>query len=106
MKPIYLPTWSTFIPPGTVCMVAGWGRTGVREPASDTLREVQLRLMDASTCRSYLFYNSNLQICVGDPRKTKSAYEVTAHQHLLLTKQSLGDSILLGGSGSGSPLVQ
>ncbi|XP_044088280.1 mast cell protease 1-like [Neovison vison] len=75
MKPIYLPTWSTFIPPGTVCTVAGWGRTGVREPASDTLREVQLRLMDASTCRSYLFYNSNLQICVGDPRKTKSAYE-------------------------------
>ncbi|XP_022347716.1 mast cell protease 1-like [Enhydra lutris kenyoni] len=75
VKPIYLPIWSTFIPPRTVCTVAGWGRTGVREPASDTLREVQLRIMDASTCRGYLFYNSNLQICVGDPRKTKSAYK-------------------------------
>ncbi|XP_048083035.1 mast cell protease 1-like isoform X2 [Ursus arctos] len=37
---ISLPTWSTFIPPGRTCRAAGWGRTGVTEPESDTLREL------------------------------------------------------------------
>uniref|UniRef100_A0A452VEH6 Mast cell protease 4-like n=1 Tax=Ursus maritimus TaxID=29073 RepID=A0A452VEH6_URSMA len=70
---ISLPTWSTFIPPGRTCRAAGWGRTGVTEPESDTLREVKLRLMDTRACNHYFFYDHNLQICVGNPRKTRSA---------------------------------
>lgn len=66
---------------------------------SDTPREVKLRLMDTAACNHYSFYNHNLQICVGNPRKTRSAYKVTAHLHFLLTIQSLGDSFLLGGGG-------
>ncbi|XP_019657139.1 mast cell protease 4 [Ailuropoda melanoleuca] len=72
---ISLPTWSTFTPPGRMCRAAGWGRTGVMEPVSDTLREVKLRLMDARACNHYFFYDHNLQICVGNPRKTRSAYK-------------------------------
>lgn len=96
---IPLPTWSTFIPPGRICRAASWGKTGVMELVSDTLREVKLRLMDAAACNHYSFYNHNLQICVGNPRKARSAYKVTAHLHFLLTIQSLGDSVLLGGGG-------
>uniref|UniRef100_A0A667IEP5 Mast cell protease 4-like n=1 Tax=Lynx canadensis TaxID=61383 RepID=A0A667IEP5_LYNCA len=64
--------WSTFIPPGRMCRAAGWGRTGVMESVSDTLREVKLRLMDAKACNHYTFYSHKLQICVGNPRKTRS----------------------------------
>uniref|UniRef100_A0A8C8Y3V9 Peptidase S1 domain-containing protein n=1 Tax=Panthera leo TaxID=9689 RepID=A0A8C8Y3V9_PANLE len=56
---------STFIPPGRMCRAAGWGRTGVMEPVSDTLREVKLKLMDAKACNHYTFYSHKLQICVG-----------------------------------------
>ncbi|XP_004402076.1 PREDICTED: mast cell protease 1-like, partial [Odobenus rosmarus divergens] len=72
---ISLLTWSTFISPGRMCRAAGWGRTGVMEVVSDTLREVKLRLMDTRACNLYFFYNHNLQICVGNPRKTRSAYK-------------------------------
>nr|XP_019569930.1 PREDICTED: mast cell protease 4-like [Rhinolophus sinicus] len=70
-----LPTRSTFIQPGRVCRATGWGRTGVKKPVSDTLREVKLRLMNAKACKCFLFYNHNLQICVGNPRKRNSAYK-------------------------------
>ncbi|XP_032965527.1 transmembrane protease serine 11D-like isoform X2 [Rhinolophus ferrumequinum] len=70
-----LPTRSTFIQPGRVCRATGWGRTGVKKPGSDTLREVKLRLMNAKACKRFLFYNHNLQICVGNPRKRNSAYK-------------------------------
>ncbi|XP_029806040.1 mast cell protease 4-like isoform X2 [Suricata suricatta] len=72
---IPLPTWSTFIPPGKMCRAAGWGKTGVMEPVSDTLREVKLRLMDAQACNHFVFYSQRLQICAGNPRKTRSAYK-------------------------------
>ncbi|XP_073924385.1 mast cell protease 4-like [Castor canadensis] len=70
-----LPTQFTFIPPGRMCRAAGWGRTGVAKPGSDTLREVKLRIMDEKTCKSYWTYNYKLQLCVGNPRKTRSAYK-------------------------------
>ncbi|ELW69297.1 mast cell protease 1 [Tupaia chinensis] len=72
---IPLPTKSTFIPPGRMCRAAGWGQTGVTKPLSDTLREVKLRLMDREACNNYLFYNHNLEICVGNPKKIRSAYK-------------------------------
>ncbi|KAI4572983.1 hypothetical protein MJG53_012821 [Ovis ammon polii x Ovis aries] len=34
-----LPSPVTFMCPGRMCQVAGWGRTGVKEPASSTLQE-------------------------------------------------------------------
>ncbi|XP_004864121.2 mast cell protease 1 isoform X1 [Heterocephalus glaber] len=72
---IPLPTASTFIQPGRMCRAAGWGRTGVLEPASDILREVKLRIMDENACDNYQAYNNKLQLCVGNPRKIRSAYK-------------------------------
>ncbi|XP_070262958.1 mast cell protease 4-like [Myotis yumanensis] len=70
-----LPTKSTFIQPGKVCRATGWGKIGVEMPGSDTLREVKLKLMKAEDCNHFMFYDHSLQICVGNPRKKKSAYE-------------------------------
>ncbi|KAK2104043.1 Mast cell protease 4 [Saguinus oedipus] len=44
---IPLPTPSMFVQPGRMCRAAGWEKTEVTEPVSNTLREVKLRLMDA-----------------------------------------------------------
>ncbi|XP_005377233.1 PREDICTED: mast cell protease 4-like [Chinchilla lanigera] len=72
---VALPTASTFIQPGRMCRAAGWGRTGVMEPTSDILREVKLRIMDENACNHFQDYNNDLQLCVGNPRKIRSAYK-------------------------------
>ncbi|KFO32099.1 Mast cell protease 4 [Fukomys damarensis] len=74
-----LPTASTFIQPGRMCRAAGWGKTGVLEPTSDILREVKLRIMHENACDHYPAFNNNLQLCVGNPRKIRSAYKVTTY---------------------------
>ena len=66
----------TFIHPGRMCQVAGWGRTGVKEPASSTLQEVKLRLMEPRACSHFPAFDHNLQLCVGNPQSTKSAFKV------------------------------
>ncbi|XP_078190762.1 chymase isoform X1 [Callithrix jacchus] len=71
-----LPPQFNFVPPGRMCRVAGWGRTGVTEPISDTLQEVKLRLMDPQACSHFRDFDHNLQLCVGNPKKTKSAFKV------------------------------
>ncbi|TKC38223.1 hypothetical protein EI555_015819 [Monodon monoceros] len=48
-----LPPQFNFIPPGRMCRVAGWGRTNVQEPGSNTLQEVKLRLMEPQACRHF-----------------------------------------------------
>ncbi|KAM9202060.1 LOW QUALITY PROTEIN: chymase-like [Dugong dugon] len=70
-----LPSQSNFVPPGKMCWVAGWGRTRVEEPMSDTLQEVKLRLMDPQACKHYPNFDHNFQLCVGNPRKIKSAFK-------------------------------
>ncbi|XP_075805225.1 mast cell protease 4-like isoform X2 [Microtus pennsylvanicus] len=71
---IALPSPSDFIIPGKMCRAAGWGRTGVTKPTSERLMEVKLRIMAKEACKSYKKFNSDLQVCVGSPRKTRSAY--------------------------------
>ncbi|XP_034354531.1 mast cell protease 4-like [Arvicanthis niloticus] len=71
---IPLPGPSDFIKPGKMCWAAGWGRTGVNKPTSDTLREVKLRIMDKEACKIYGNYDYTLQACVGRPRTLKSVY--------------------------------
>ncbi|KAL1781098.1 mast cell protease 1-like [Sigmodon hispidus] len=72
---IPLPSPSDFIKPGKMCRAAGWGRTGVMEPTADRLREVKLRIMGKEACKYYQNYNYDLQVCVGSPRKIRSAYK-------------------------------
>ncbi|EDM14301.1 mast cell protease 1 [Rattus norvegicus] len=69
-----LPSPSDFIHPGTLCWTAGWGRTGVKDPTSDTLREVALRIMDEEACKIYRHYDNNFQVCVGLSTRLQTAY--------------------------------
>ncbi|XP_021045400.1 mast cell protease 1 [Mus pahari] len=69
-----LPGPSDFIDPGKMCWTAGWGKTGVREPTSDTLREVELKILDKEACRMYKRYDYNFEVCVGSSTKLKTAY--------------------------------
>ncbi|XP_008707035.1 chymase isoform X1 [Ursus maritimus] len=70
-----LPPQFNFVLPGRMCRVAGWGRRQVHGEGSDTLQEVKLRLMDPQACRHYLAFDHNLQLCVGNPRKRKTAFK-------------------------------
>ncbi|XP_068847073.1 mast cell protease 2-like [Capricornis sumatraensis] len=60
---------------GRMCRVAGWGKTGVKEPASNTLQEVKLRLMEPRACCHFPAFDHYLQLCVGNPQSTKSAFK-------------------------------
>ncbi|XP_028643213.1 mast cell protease 1-like [Grammomys surdaster] len=71
---IPLPGPSDIIKPGKMCWAAGWGLTGVNKPTSDTLREVELRIMDKDACKIYRHYDYNFQVCVGSPTMLKSVY--------------------------------
>uniref|UniRef100_A0A8C6GPW5 Mast cell protease 1 n=1 Tax=Mus spicilegus TaxID=10103 RepID=A0A8C6GPW5_MUSSI len=71
---IPLPGPSDFIDPGKMCWTAGWGKTGEKEPTSETLREVELRIMDKEACKMYKHYDYNFQVCVGSSTKLKTAY--------------------------------
>ncbi|XP_006913685.1 LOW QUALITY PROTEIN: chymase [Pteropus alecto] len=68
-----LPSQFNFILPRRMCQVAGWGITEMDKSGSDTLQEVKLRLMDPKACRHFKMFDHNLQLCMGNPRKTKSA---------------------------------
>ncbi|XP_021574498.1 chymase isoform X2 [Carlito syrichta] len=64
-----------FVRPGRVCRVAGWGKTGVWAPTSDTLQEVKQKLMDPQACSHFKQFDHNRQLCVGNPKKTQSAFK-------------------------------
>ncbi|XP_048193257.1 LOW QUALITY PROTEIN: mast cell protease 4-like [Perognathus longimembris pacificus] len=70
-----LPAPSDFLRPGRLCRAAGWGRTGVMQPTSATLREVKLRIMDRKECGFFWHYKNQYQLCVGNPGSTRSAYK-------------------------------
>ncbi|XP_050999130.1 mast cell protease 2-like [Acomys russatus] len=71
-----LPAQFNFIPPGRTCRAVGWGKTAVNEPASDTLQETKMRLLEPQGCKHFSssFYHS-LQLCVGNPKKIQNVYK-------------------------------
>ncbi|KAG6922058.1 mast cell proteinase-3, partial [Chelydra serpentina] len=61
--------------PGSLCSVAGWGRTGWNSRTeSDTLREVDLEVMRDNMCELYPGYNRSAMLCVGKPGLGKLPY--------------------------------
>lgn len=62
------------ITPGRVCRAVGWGKTNVNEPASDTLREVKMRILDPQNCNHFPDFHDKLQLCVG--KKMRNVYKV------------------------------
>ncbi|XP_021551364.1 cathepsin G-like [Neomonachus schauinslandi] len=74
VRPVALPRGRARVRPGARCTVAGWGLLGLNK-RTNRLHQVQLTVQSDSRCSNrFGFYNSQTQICVGDPRKRKSAF--------------------------------
>ncbi|KAF4017964.1 hypothetical protein G4228_009734 [Cervus hanglu yarkandensis] len=71
---IRLPSGSDTVKPGMLCSVAGWGLLSVNGPTANKLQEVELEVQRDEECKAhYKHYNTNIQICVGNPRMRKNA---------------------------------
>ncbi|XP_072216097.1 granzyme A-like [Excalfactoria chinensis] len=79
VKVIPLPTSGDDVKPGTTCRVAGWGRTVYNiEELSDTLREVNITVINRKICNDKKHYNNsrnitNNVICAGSERGGKDS---------------------------------
>ncbi|XP_076982627.1 cathepsin G [Tamandua tetradactyla] len=74
VRPVALPRTQARVARGTLCTLAGWGMVDLNR-GTDTLRDVQLRVENDQECSvRFPLYTSQKQICVGDPRKRKSAF--------------------------------
>lgn len=73
---------------------------------SDTLQEVKLRLMDPQACRHYLAFDHNLQLCVGNPRKRKTAFKVILQRGFFSTNHCLGSRMSHGRRWGGKTVSQ
>ncbi|KAB0351155.1 hypothetical protein FD754_016012 [Muntiacus muntjak] len=57
-------------------VLGGWlGKNRCEEPASSTLQEVELRIVEPRDCSLFPAFDHNLQLCVGHPQSTKSAFK-------------------------------
>ncbi|XP_055411866.1 mast cell protease 1A-like [Bubalus kerabau] len=71
---IGLPSSSDTVNPGMLCSVAGWGLLHVNGSTANKLQEVELEVQTDEKCKShYEVYNTDTQICVGNPRMRKNA---------------------------------
>lgn len=76
VRPVALPRGRARVRPGARCTVAGWGLLGLNK-RTNRLHQVKLTVQSDSRCSNrFSFYNSQTQICVGNPRKRKSAFLV------------------------------
>ncbi|XP_061015095.1 mast cell protease 2-like [Dama dama] len=99
MGTLRLPPQFTFIRPGRMCWVAGWGKTDVKEPASSTLQVVELRVLKPRACSLFPTLDHNLQLCVGHPQSTKSAFKVILRLHT--SPETQGGPLLCAGVAQG-----
>ncbi|PNI24033.1 GZMA isoform 1 [Pan troglodytes] len=70
---LHLPKKGDDVKPGTMCQVAGWGRTHNSASRSDTLREVNITIIDRKVCNDQNHYNFNPvigmnMVCAGSLR--------------------------------------
>ncbi|KAG6923316.1 granzyme B, partial [Chelydra serpentina] len=107
VRPIRLPRAHQHVLPGTVCSVAGWGRTSAESDVlPSTLREVELKVMDDETCLkypggAYRKYNACTMMCVGDPKECKASFKGDSGGPLVCGETAQG--IVSWGPANGSP---
>uniref|UniRef100_A0A8C0GXU6 Peptidase S1 domain-containing protein n=1 Tax=Chelonoidis abingdonii TaxID=106734 RepID=A0A8C0GXU6_CHEAB len=93
VSPIPLPMAHQQMRPGTVCSVAGWGRTSAHNNlSSDTLRDPDLIYHD---------YNPSTMMCVGDPEMGRSSFKGDSGGPLVCQQTAQG--IFSWGSEEGTP---
>nr|XP_008175643.1 mast cell protease 1A-like [Chrysemys picta bellii] len=62
------------VSPGTMCSVAGWGKTSLTD-TTNILQEVNLSVISDKTCYNrYRYYYPSSMLCAGDPDDQKSIY--------------------------------
>uniref|UniRef100_A0A8C3FAQ3 Peptidase S1 domain-containing protein n=1 Tax=Chrysemys picta bellii TaxID=8478 RepID=A0A8C3FAQ3_CHRPI len=81
VKTIALPLANNTVKPGTMCSIAGWGRTSTETKSTpDTLQEVNLKVLKDDVClknpdETYYDYDASTMMCVGDPKKGKASFK-------------------------------
>ncbi|XP_034504522.1 cathepsin G-like isoform X2 [Ailuropoda melanoleuca] len=101
VRPVALPRRSGSVRPGNRCTVAGWGLLGLNR-RTNKLHEVQLTVQRDSRCSNrFRFYDSQTQICVGNPGQRKSAFMGDSGGPLVCNGVAQG--IVSYGSRSGTP---
>uniref|UniRef100_A0A452IJC7 Peptidase S1 domain-containing protein n=1 Tax=Gopherus agassizii TaxID=38772 RepID=A0A452IJC7_9SAUR len=104
---IPLPLAHQRVQPGTVCSVAGWGRTNaLSKVLPDTLQEVDLKVLDDEACLKYpggmyRNYNTRTMMCVGDPKEHKASFQGDSGGPLVCGKTAQG--VVSWGPDNGSP---
>ena len=87
VKTIGLPRKKGKIPANIKCTVAGWGRTGHDEPASDVLKENTEKLQFNFVCEQIWkqYFDDDSMICTKFTRKAGGVCQVNLNQvHVLL----------------------
>lgn len=49
----------------------------MNEPASDTLQEVKMKLLEPQACKHFTSFRHNSPLCVGNPKKMQNVYKVS-----------------------------
>ncbi|XP_006906914.1 granzyme B(G,H) [Pteropus alecto] len=77
VKLLRLPREEDRVMPGQKCSVAGWGRIALINTYPDTLQEVELTVQKDWECECHLrnYYNSAIQLCVGNPTENKASFQ-------------------------------
>ncbi|XP_074838184.1 granzyme B(G,H)-like [Carettochelys insculpta] len=90
---------------GSVCSVAGWGRTSSKakvQPVT-TLQEVELKVMSSDLCHSlfHQYYVPSKMLCMGDPKKRKASFQGDSGGPLICDGKVKG--VVSYGRDDGSP---
>ncbi|XP_023563506.1 uncharacterized protein LOC101569458 [Octodon degus] len=73
---ILKPKRESWVKPGTVCQVAGWGRLTPNRTLPKTLHEVEMTVQKDEECKKHFhYYDSATQICAGDPNTQKGSFK-------------------------------
>ncbi|KAL1764596.1 cathepsin G, partial [Sigmodon hispidus] len=101
VRPVALPEARNRLRPGDLCTVAGWGLVSLNR-RTNVLQEVQLRIQRDQRCNDlFNSYNSQTQICVGNPRERKTAFRGDSGGPLICNKVAQG--IVSYGKRDGMP---
>uniref|UniRef100_A0A8D2BCZ1 Granzyme A n=1 Tax=Sciurus vulgaris TaxID=55149 RepID=A0A8D2BCZ1_SCIVU len=85
---LQLPKMGVDVEPGTMCRVAGWGMVRNKSPPSDTLREVNVTIIDRKICNDKKHYDFKPvigmnMICAGSLRGGKDSCDGDSGSPLL-----------------------
>nr|XP_055218244.1 granzyme B isoform X1 [Gorilla gorilla gorilla] len=103
VQPLRLPSNKAQVKPGQACSVAGWGQTAPMGKYSHTLQEVKMTVQEDRKCESELrhYYNSTIELCVGDPEIKKASFKGDSGGPLVCNKVAQG--IVSYGRNNGMP---